>query len=97
MKVSAALGDIMGDPSISVSSSPFAPGKVILKRPSFPKGKVPGHLSGYLIREGECKGRTGVVVGPRGNPIPSTAACVREKHGRSRGRAPRRATAPAPA
>ncbi len=81
-KIPASIGALMGDPNISISSSPFAPGKVILKRPSFPKGRVPGHLTTFLIRPGECAGRRGVVTGPRGNPIPQTAACVRERHRR---------------
>ena len=80
MKVDFSLASVMGDPRLSVATSPFAPGKTIIKRASFPKGQVPPHLTGYLIKSGECKGRTGVVVGPRGNPIPSTAACVKEKH-----------------
>jgi hypothetical protein len=82
MKIPASLGSLMGDPGISISSSPFAPGKVVLKRPSFPKGQVPPHLTGYLIKSGECSGQRGVVTGPRGNPIPKTAACVRERHRR---------------
>ncbi len=84
MKLTVSLASIMGDPNLSVSSSPFAPGKTIVKRSSFPKGRVPHHLTGYLIKPGECKGRTGVVTGPRGNPIPGTAACVHEKHGRGK-------------
>ncbi len=87
MKMSVSLADIMGDPNLSVSSSPFAPGKTIVKRASFPKGKVPAHLEKYLIRSGECKGLTGKVVGPRGQPIPKVAQCVADKHGgRRRGR-----------
>ena len=82
MKVDFSLAGIMADPNMSVTTSPFAPGKTIIKRASFPKGVVPRHLTGYLIKKGECAGRTGVVVGPRGNPIPGTAACVAEKHGR---------------
>ncbi|GEM_PF-1298577 len=80
MKMSVSIADIMADRNLSVTTSPFAPGKTIIKRASFPKGETPAHLEGYLITKGECKGKTGVVVGPRGNPIPNTAACVREKH-----------------
>lgn len=82
MKVAFSLASVMGDPRLSISTSPFAPGQTIIKRASFPKGQVPAHLKGFLIKKGECSGRTGVVVGPRGNPIPNTAACVKEKHGR---------------
>lgn len=80
MKLSISLSDIKGDRNLSISSSPFSPGKVIVKRSSFPKGEVPPHLKSYLIEKGECKGKTGVVTGPRGNPIPGTAACVHTKH-----------------
>jgi len=82
MKVSMSIADAMGDPRLSVTTSPFAPGKTIIKRASFPKGQTPAHLKGYLIKKGECAGQTGVVVGPKGQPIPKTAACVKEKHGR---------------
>lgn len=85
-KLSVSLADIMGDPNMSISNSPFAPGKVIIKRASFPKGVVPAHLRGYLIKKGECSGQTGKSIGPRGQPIPNTAACVAAKHGGGRGR-----------
>ena len=84
MKVDFSLASVMGDPRLSVSTSPFAPGKTIIKRASFPKGTVPPHLRGMLITKGMCKGETGVVIGPRGNPIPKTAACVAEKRGRKK-------------
>lgn len=80
MKFSVSLADIMNDPHLSVTTSPFAPGKTIVKRASFAKGKVPNHLKPYLIKKGECDGRTGIVAGPRG-PITGAAACVMEKHG----------------
>jgi hypothetical protein len=87
VKINFSIADAMGSKNLSVTTSPFAPGKTIIKRASFPKGEVPAHLEGYTINKGECKGRTGVVVGPRGNPIPNTAACIAEKHkGRGRGR-----------
>lgn len=81
MKMSFSLADVMNDPNLSVTTSPFAPGKTIIKRASFRKGQIPNHLRPYLIKSGECKGRTGVVVGPRG-PISGAAACVMEKHRR---------------
>lgn len=86
-KLSISLASIMGDRDMSISSSPFAPGKVIIKRASFPKGIVPAHLEKYLIRKGECAGQTGKSIGPRGQPVPNTAICVANKHGgRKRGR-----------
>lgn len=84
VKMNVSLSDVMGDRNLSVTSSPFAPGKTIIKRASFPKGEVPAHLDKYLIRKGECKGLTGKVIGPAGQPIPKVAACVAEKHGRGR-------------
>lgn len=84
-KISLSVADVLSDPNLSLSSSPFAPGKAIIKRASFPKGVTPPHLRQYAIRKGQCAGRTGKVIGPRGNPIPATAACVAE--GRRRGRA----------
>ncbi len=86
MKFSFSIADVMNDPNLSVTTSPFAPGKTIIKRASFRKGTVPAHLRPYLIKSGECKGRTGVVVGPRG-PISGAAACVMEKHARGTAKA----------
>ena len=86
-KLSISLSDIMGDPNLSITSSPFAPGKVIVKRASFTKGTVPPHLEKYLIRKGECAGMTGKVVGPAGQPIPKVAQCIADKHGGRRRRA----------
>ena len=80
VKLDVSLASIMGDPDLSISSSPFAPGKVIIKRSSFKKGETPEHLVPYLIKKGECKGLKGTVVGPRGSPITKTAACIMEKH-----------------
>jgi hypothetical protein len=71
----------MASDSVSISRTPFNPDIVVLKRPSFPKGKVPPHLSGYKIKAGECKGQMGTVV-YKGKLIPKTAACVAEKHGK---------------
>lgn len=75
VKIDASLGALMGDPNLSITTSPFAPGKIILKRASFPKGQVPAHLEKYLIKKGQCSGQRGKVV-HRGKVIPKTAACV---------------------
>lgn len=91
-KLSVSLADIMGDPNMSITNSPFAPGKVIIKRASFQKGTVPAHLEKYLIRKGECAGQTGKSIGPRGQPVPNTAICVAAKHGGGRRRGRRAAT-----
>jgi len=81
MKFDINVASLMGQRDISLSSSPFAPGKAILKRASFPKGVIPSHLSGYLIKAGECAGRMGTVV-YKGKLVPGPAKCVAEKHGR---------------
>lgn len=71
--------DIMNDPRLSISSSPFAPGKMIIKRASFIGGVVPAHLSKHLITKNMCTG-TGTVV-YHGKKIPKVAACVGGKRG----------------
>jgi hypothetical protein len=78
-KISISLKDVMADPDMSLTSSPFAPGKIIIKRASFRKGEAPPHLVEYKIKKGECAGRTGTVI-YKGKPIPKVAACVAEKH-----------------
>jgi hypothetical protein len=78
-KVYANLAALMGSRNISLSSTPFNPDIVVLKRASFPKGETPPHLKAYAIKPGECKGRTGTAV-YAGHLVPSTAVCVAEKH-----------------
>ena len=65
----------MGSPDLSITSSPFAPDKVILKRASFVKGVVPPHLRSYLIAPGTGRGVTGTGV-YKGKRIPKTAINV---------------------
>ena len=84
MKVPVNLAAIMASPTMSVSTSPFAPDMAIIKRASFRKGEVPKHLLGFLIKKGECAGRTGTLV-HKGVKIPATAVCVAERHGRGKG------------
>ncbi|GAI97637.1 unnamed protein product, partial [marine sediment metagenome] len=60
--VYANLAAIMASRSMSLSRTPFNPDIVVIKRASFPKGEVPKHLSGFLIKKGECAGRTGTLV-----------------------------------
>ena len=79
VKLNISLGDIMGDPNLSVTSSPFAPGKVIVKRASFTKGTIPPHLRSYLIPAGTGKGVTGKQV-YHGKRIPKTAANVAARY-----------------
>jgi len=87
--------DLFFGSRITVTRSPFAPGRSIVKRIPYPRGTTPPHLIPYAIRPGECAGRTGTVIGPRGNPIPATAQCVAEKHGKAAAPRRRRVTAPA--
>ena len=77
----ANLAQLMSSREMSISRTPFNPDIVVVKRASFPKGEVPKHLTGYLIKKGECAGRTGTLV-HRGRLIPATAACVAEKRGK---------------
>lgn len=81
MKISVDLASMMSDPNISVTTSPFAPGKAIVKRASFPKGQVPAHLRSYLIPAGTGRGLTGTTV-YHGKPIPKTAAAIAAKYRR---------------
>jgi len=79
VKVPVPIEEVMSSKNLTLTTSPFAPGKLIIKRASFPKGEIPAHLRGYLIKSGECAGRTGTVV-YKGKKIPKVAACVAEKH-----------------
>jgi len=77
----ANLAQLMASREMSISRTPFNPDIVVIKRASFPKGTVPTHLTGFLIKKGECAGRTGTMV-YKGRLVPQTAVCVAEKHGR---------------
>ena len=77
----ANLASMMASREMSISRTPFNPDIVVLKRASFPKGEVPAHLTGFLIKKGECAGRTGTLV-YKGRLVPGTAVCVAEKHGK---------------
>ena len=81
VKIDADLAVLMGNPDISVTTSPFAPGKVIIKRASFRKGEIPPHLRPYLIPAGTGRGITGTSV-YRGKRIPNTAVNVARRGGR---------------
>ena len=82
MLLPVSLAGIMADPRMSLSRSPFSREPLpIVKRASFPKGTVPKHLTGFLIKKGECAGRTGTTV-YKGRVVPQTAVCVAEKHGK---------------
>jgi len=75
----ANLAQLMASRVMSISRTPFNPDIVVVKRASFPKGTVPAHLKGFLIKKGECAGKTGTLV-HKGRLVPATAVCVAEKH-----------------
>ncbi len=81
VKIDADLATLMGNPDISITTSPFAPGKVIIKRASFRKGTVPPHLRPFLISPGTGRGMRGTAVF-RGKRIPNTAINVARRGGR---------------
>ncbi len=85
VKIDADLATLMGNPDISITTSPFAPGKVIIKRASFRKGEIPPHLRPFLIAPGTGRGLTGTSV-HRGKRIPNTAVNIaRRGRGNNRG------------
>lgn len=75
VKVPVPVEQIMSDPNLSLTSSDFSPGNMIIKRASFKAGEMPDHLQQYAISDGECAGLEGKVV-YEGKTIPKTAACV---------------------
>lgn len=78
VKVAIPVEDVMSNPNLSISSSPFAANKVIIKRTSFKKGELPEHLKGWQFTKGICEGETGTVV-YKGKKIPKVAACIAYK------------------
>lgn len=79
-KVPVPVSQIMSDPNLSISSSPFSPGNMIIKRASFKAGETPDHLEQFAISEGTGRGMTGTVI-LDGKPVPKTAANIAEKRG----------------
>lgn len=77
VKAPVPVKEVMDDPDLSLTSSPFSPGNIIIKRASFRSGETPEHLRQYAISSGTCSGRNGTVV-YNGKEIPATAACVAE-------------------
>ena len=63
-KISGDLLQLLSNPDVSVYGNVMAPGKIVVKTPSFPKGEVPSHLTGYVGQTGKvahaCKGRRGM-------------------------------------
>lgn len=76
-KVPVPVESIMSDPNLSISSSPFSPGNMIIKRASFKAGETPEHLEQYALSESISGIReTGTVI-VDGKPIPKSAAAVK--------------------
>lgn len=75
VKVPVPIRSIMSDPNLSITSSPFAPGSMIIKRASFRAGETPDHLERFTLSPGDVPSVTGTVI-YQGKPIPKTAAAV---------------------
>lgn len=79
--VPVPIEQIMNNPDLSISSSPFTE-NMIIKRASFRGGEVPDHLNQYLLDNNhEGTGETGTVVYD-GKEIPASAAAVGEARSR---------------
>lgn len=84
VKVPVPIEQVMSNPDLSITSSPFSPGNMIIKRASFKGGEVPDHLEPFLLENNhEGSGQTGTVV-VDGKPIPASAAAVAERRGGGR-------------
>jgi len=84
VKVPVPLTQIMRNPYLSITTSPFTkdPEKMIIKKASFKKGEIPDHLKDKVITPGEgnnpCtreNGITGTVM-YKGRLIPKAALCL---------------------
>jgi len=81
-KVPVPVEEIMSNPNLSISSSPFSPGNMIIKRASFKAGETPDHLEQFsLSNNHEGSGEMGTVV-YNGKEIPAAAAAVGEARSR---------------
>jgi hypothetical protein len=75
-KVPVPVENIMNDPDLSISSSPFSPGNMIIKNASFKAGETPDHLEEFAIPDGhDGNGMTGTVM-YEGKPTPKAAVAV---------------------
>jgi len=77
VKVPIPIEEVMSNPNLSITSSPFSPGNMIIKRASFKAGETPEHLEQFQLTGSEGqRGATGTVV-VDGKPIPAAAAAVK--------------------
>lgn len=81
VKVPVPIESIMSDPNLSITSSPFAPGDMIIKRASFKAGETPAHLEQFALTPSDVPSVEGTVI-LDGKPVPKTAAAVAEARGR---------------
>lgn len=80
-KVPVPVEAVLNNNNLSISSSPFSPGSMIIKRASFKGGEVPAPLESFLFNDGhEGSGMEGTVVA-EGKPIPRSAAAIKEQRG----------------
>lgn len=80
-KVPIPVESILNNPGLSISSSPFAPGSMIIKRASFKGGEIPAPLEGFQFEQNhEGTGMEGTVVAD-GTKIPKSAAAIKANRG----------------
>lgn len=83
--VPVPIEQIMNNPNLSISSSPFTQ-NMIIKRASFRGGEVPEHLEPFLFEDNhEGTGETDTEV-YQGKTIPSSAAAIGEQRSGMSGR-----------
>jgi len=76
-KVPIPVEEVMSNPNLSITSSPFSPGNMIIKRASFKAGETPDHLEQFALSDNISGiNETGTVV-VDGKPIPKSAAAVK--------------------
>lgn len=80
-KVPVPIEQVMSNPNLSISSSPFSPGNMIIKRASFKGGETPDHLETFAL-DSSISGinEEGTVI-VDGKPIPRSAAAVKAARG----------------
>lgn len=76
-KVPIPVEEVMSNPNLSITSSPFSPGNMIIKRASFKGGETPEHLEQYALTGNEGQANTEGTVVVDGKPIPKAAAAVK--------------------
>ena len=83
-KVPIPIEEVMSNPNLSITSSPFSPGNMIIKRASFKAGETPDHLEQFALTGNEGQAGTSGTVILDGKPVPASAAAVAESRGSNR-------------